>query len=451
MEKPNILSLLKISSTKPLKIFDLNRSKHDNNKKTKIMTIRMSQETKYFYQCLAESESKSLQATLLDALEMIKDTSYCDYKSSYNIEDQYKYNVNSIMSMIEGHHIDTIDLPKLLSYVTKSNIKASDLISTDYIINLLDRQTIEKLCFMFGYSWKWVKDNSERVYFDYIGSRNRFYKNTTSFIQNIIYNFYVKEHITNLRLSFITNDNNIIDNIQNDIYRAESKDFRIIPFLKVENKINDIEFTTYHILEAQDINYDKVRKHFIELVNMTEVLRHNHILSYSDGFYISDEEIDKIQKNTHLSKYFTARNSTISFYPDDLIKLSKNPKLEVSDLLSLSIFDSIIMFKNIYKESTITHNNDEYIIINNDLLNFINKENSICCERGMPNLINSTHELKKLLYLYTIKDENGLERHAPYFHQINNEEFICVNSINDYLKIYKNNLKHRSQLKLQFG
>jgi hypothetical protein len=69
----------------------------------------------------------------------------------------------------------------------------------------------------------------------------------------------------------------------------------------------------------------------------------------------------------------------------------------------------------------------------------------------MPNLINSTHELKKLLYLYTIKDENGLERHAPYFHQINNEEFICVNSINDYLKIYKNNLKHRSQLKLQFG
>ena len=299
----NLFSNFQSTTFKAVKAF-LHKNREEESEKPITTSLRITSEIKEFYECLAETEMTSLNTAIVNTLSKVKDQTISEYQKSYSkINDVYDYQINSLIKIIDDHKIDYNDLCILLEWITGHEISRSDVTNKQKLINIIDKNSQLKLCEIFGYSYDWFQKNNHSIFYKWPLLQDRWYKNVTFFIQDLIKNFYLDETVESFEISFLCCDRNVVKNIIS--HTNPGSEESITPIVIAERCINGIKIKTYHKFQSDNINYDKCRRHFIVLIKMITMLRKYGIVKFPNGYVITHQQHDMILDGSmHLAELF---------------------------------------------------------------------------------------------------------------------------------------------------
>ena len=337
------------------------------------MTLRMPANIKYFYECLAEHNAKSLQAAILGVLTSFKESAIDNYnQDNHPLSSLYNYQVESFFIMLESQAIDYNDIDTLFSELENRQITKDFLCKKENIISLLNKNNLINLSMIFGYAYEWFSDRSKSI--NLRVDHSRWYKMTITFVNAIIDKYVIQNNTLNTSISFLTNDKELSRNIASTI--VPKHESTIIPVIELTKKINNIIFTTYHVMDSGDINYLKCRKHLIELLKQLRVLHDLDIVELSNCYLVENDMLKDIASGvTHPSTFY---KNMIRATIEDFVMIEdlaiNNPV--VTQIISTSFLSTLATFPE--KEEGINRNipediykNDDTIILNAPFLDYI--------------------------------------------------------------------------------
>lgn len=297
----------------------LEKNKLADKNKSITSTLRIPEEIKEFYECIAEAEMTSINTAIVNTLSKVKYQTIDEYQKSYTkINDAYDYQINSFLKIIDDQKIDYNDLSALLEWVTGTKINRNDITDKERLINIIDKNAQITICRTFGYSYHWLQNNDRSIYYEWPGFKDRWYKNVQPFIRDLITNFYLDETVESFGLSFLCCDIDIVNNIISGI--TPKTDEMITPIVIANRCINGVKTRTFHRLESNNINYQKCRNHFIVLIKMIFVLVKHKVLSFPNGYLVTPQQHDTVlDGSTHLSELFNNTHLSNDFYLEDIV------------------------------------------------------------------------------------------------------------------------------------
>ncbi len=76
-------------------------------------TLRIPEEIKEFYECIAVAEMTSINTAIVSTLSKVKEQTINEYQKSYTkINDTYDYQINSFLKIMDNQKIDYNDLSR---------------------------------------------------------------------------------------------------------------------------------------------------------------------------------------------------------------------------------------------------------------------------------------------------------------------------------------------------
>lgn len=270
MQGLNPRSLQIQTHQKAMNHFLENKSNYDNKKKDYMVSVRMSNETKFFYQCLANADNKSVQSTLFTTLELVKKSYSEEYDFRNKIDYFYQNQANTIFKMMDENNIDYNEIDLIFSFIAKREIKRSDLSDLNRIINLFSKSFLQEITSFFGYNYDWLIDKTTSKYI----------KHNNSFLSNF------SDDVKYVNLVFASSKNDLVINLNSESKSQSVSDF--VSFYEVNRDVNGVKFKTYHFNGFFNSTSPLEQLNFKDLV-----------LSLCDsssitGYFLSEETIQKI-------------------------------------------------------------------------------------------------------------------------------------------------------------
>lgn len=411
----------------------LDKDKNIDSNKPVATSLRIPNELKDFYECLAEAEMTSMNTAIINTLSKVKDQTISEYKKTYSkINDIYDYQVNSFLKIIDSHKVDYNDLIPLLSFLTGEEISRTKLTNKEQLVNLLSKSSQLKLSKLFGYNYDWLQDNASPIYYKWQKFEDRWYKNVTSFTMDIIKNFYLDSTVKNIRFSILCSDANMVKNLISGI--TPNKNEPITPFIEASRDINGVQVITYHRFESENINYEKCRKHFVILNKMMFMLKSYRIIDFPNGYIVSPQKHDMIRDGSmHLADLFKNTSRSNDLCLDDLLELT--PRSLSSDK------DDQTIKPNLY------HALDCSVI--HDLITWTNRDedSAILTDELLSRCGMSTKELIKYLNLFALNTLSSTGN--PIFLHSNEDEKRVLNL--NRIREIANEMKSTKLLDTAFG
>lgn len=325
---------------------------NDEPEKQITTSLRIPNEIKNFYDCLAEAESTSFNTAIVNTLSKVKDCTINEYEKSFTkINDVYDYQINSIFKILDDSKIDYNDLCVLLSWIISLKVSRIEIANKERLINIVDKEAQLKLCKIFGYNYNWIQNNEKNIFYNWSTSENRWYKNVLTFVKNLIANFYLDETVKSFEVSFLCCDRNLVKNILSGSLPQQEES--ITPIVIAEREINGLSFKTYHKFESNNINYERCRSHFVVLIKLLLMLNKQRVVNFPSCYIIGPQAHDMVRDgNTHLSHLFNNTYLSSNSHLEDLNDLEpysfssdiarKTTKPNILHIADIAIMDNIL-------------------------------------------------------------------------------------------------------------
>lgn len=289
------------------------------------MTLRMPDELKRFYECLASSESTSLQAVMIGTLKLV-------FKNSVeqaNIENPdifFKRQIDRFLTILKDNSFDLNDLPELLSFITKKKIDRKSLYTEPFkIYSLMNKSHLMQFAQLFGYGYPWLAgqvDDCHDSQFNYF--EETWYHDITAFLRRMIQHYRQDSSATKLRLIFLCNDLAVDAHIIQD--KSVTAEYALMPVLHIERQCNDINFSTYHALSANSISHLERRHNFVKLINALQSLQRAAIIQPTILYYLPTPELRAVIDGlSHVCTLFHSKKPLQSMDFQALINADQQP------------------------------------------------------------------------------------------------------------------------------
>ena len=209
-----IQKLLKNATNQGIDKF--NNTFHCLGKDTTIpMTIRISNKLKYFYECLAEAQSSSLQSSIINTLQRVKEDSTARFfieNSTLNLFLEHQ--LKRFFIILKNNPFDLNNIEYLLSFITQKKIDKQQLLNKESLYSLLDKKSLQKITQLFGYNYAWISGESNDMHYSQFSDfENTWYNNPTHFLRSIIQHYVSDVTAERTQLIFLCNDMNVVKNI----------------------------------------------------------------------------------------------------------------------------------------------------------------------------------------------------------------------------------------------
>tara|TARA_R110002167_G_scaffold184717_1_gene385197 strand:- start:20677 stop:21975 length:1299 start_codon:yes stop_codon:yes gene_type:complete len=332
---------------------------NNEEKKTKASgiptSLRIPESLKSFYSALSLHEGRSLNATYISALELVKESTIEAYRKNESdylakVISAQDMSINMIFKIFDIHKIGHKDIPTLLSYF--SNKKVSDMSLRDHesLVSILDKTTMLRICKTFGFNYDWLGRDNEQISHK-IGFGDTFYREIKNLIEKIIYDYHIQDNVISMRLDFIISDpENYLQDFNLVHKRNESIGGFITPFLIVERMINGVATRTFHKMKDQEsAAYHKVRKSFADLSRHIEYFFDLGVLCAPNVYHFEPGLYDDVRSGKiHLSEIINYKSMPIAWDWLDIAELSEaKPNIcDYLDLRAISKIKDLIQKKN---------------------------------------------------------------------------------------------------------
>lgn len=265
--------------------------KRNSSDKLIATSLRIPNEIKEFYDCIASADSTSLNTAILNTLTKVKDHTIREYQDTHSkINDIFYYQLESLLKIIDTHQIDYNDLCALLEWATEVKVSRACLVNKEKLVQIIDKKSQLKLCQMFGFSYDWVQDNNQIISYRENSHNYYWHRNVKGFIHGVIHSFYLDDTVQSFELSFLCCDRNLIKNILSGI-NPEKREL-ITPIVIANRRIHGVNIRTYHRFQSEDINYEECRKYFIALIKLIFMLKRHEIIDYPSGYVLTQQQND---------------------------------------------------------------------------------------------------------------------------------------------------------------
>lgn len=292
----NIVSVFKSVIYNAVKHYLSDKKKQTSLDENIPTTLRISKETKLFYECLAQQESSSLNSVLTKTLEGIKEAAIHDYGANYtDINEIFDKQISSFLKVLKTCKIHENDIPVILEWLTDRKVTRRDILDKKFLIDVFDKEVQLKFCKIFGFSYRWLSNNSYDVNYIYNNGQYPFdwYKSSTESMMGLIKDIYTDDTVTQITINFLTDN----QNIENVILKASEVETHIYPVIIIERDIKGVKFTNYRLCKKQDIGYFRCHAYFIALLKLIHMLDENRILDQTNFIPISKEQMDSLTSN----------------------------------------------------------------------------------------------------------------------------------------------------------
>ncbi len=263
-------------------------------------TIRISEETRNFFDIQAENLGVSVQECISMTLHAVMRAS-CEPQAT-----QLEHQVDRFLELFESHQIPMTDIPVVLA--NNSDISRVDLLSRNNILNKLDTNLLEHLSKLFYVNVGWLKGLATTT------NWNNFvlYKNPVGIAT---YLASLKHENRNVRVFFIVNEPAVFDALK----RASTKEDNIDPIdmgvvVEIEKFINGVSFKSYNVFEnGLRWNYGKCRRDLKAVMMFCDKTR----IPY-DGMIITKQKYTQLFQSEILATTALKRPLQI-WHPDQLL------------------------------------------------------------------------------------------------------------------------------------
>lgn len=251
----------------------------DTTASKELTSVRLRPETKAYLQAQSEIFGVSLSQVINIILDGV-----VSMETKTTASNKINQIYDRIMTLFEAHHINVIDMAKMLSAY---DIKLTQLRTPEVFIDLLSTEVIKDIALWFGVDYRWVIGETDRMYEP---REIVWYKSAYSFSMYLAQMNYIHN---DLKIYVVKKSNVDFKDAERTDNNEERLDMGFV--ISYEYEVNGVQFTRYEVGEFQRWNYEKCRGYLRFIFYFLDNMR-SRIRSY--GVSLSENAIDGLVDGT---------------------------------------------------------------------------------------------------------------------------------------------------------
>ncbi|WP_168385866.1 hypothetical protein [Erwinia amylovora] len=295
----------------------------DGQAAKELTSIRLRPDTKAYLQ----SQSEALGVSLSQVINMILD-GVVSMETKSSADNRVKKLYDRIMSLFESHHINPVEMVKMLS---DYKIKLSHIRSPEIFVDHITTDMIKDIAAWFSVDYNWITGDSNYIYDP---RSNSWYKDSYNFCVDLLGKSY---SLSNFKI-YVVVKKGVSFHLAEEYGDNDSRlDVGFI--LSYTNHVNGVCFTKYEVCEFQRWNYYKCRSYLRFIFYFLNKL-YSKVMSYSISF--DEKVINGLKGGVVLPSTIVKLTSDTWNFAEYIGNIKHNLNIETNAEEYLERFDRLI-------------------------------------------------------------------------------------------------------------